>query len=250
MTIFARFKAIDENRKAAVVRRLIENSTPDFDFFYFVALATLMATLGLLADNAVIIIGSMLIAPILSPILGVALGLVMSDQKVLGRSLLTLGKAFGLGILVSVGATLIFSEQSELTAQTLLRADVSLISFIVAIVAGLAVSYALARAELNEALPGVAVAVSLIPPLAVVGIGIAHFDFVVILGSLKLLTANVVGIIFAAMTSFSLMDLYTKRHIADSTIDKEDERVEIENKMVTELANHKDEGVKNIPIYE
>jgi uncharacterized hydrophobic protein (TIGR00271 family) len=248
MSFFARFKAIDENRKAAVVRTLIENSTPDFDFFYFATLATLMATLGLLSDDPAIVIGSMLLAPLLNPILGIALGLIMSDQQVLGRSLYTLGKAFALGIFISFVATLFVGAKDVLAInEVMVRTHASLISVSVAIVSGLAVAYALARPEWNETLPGIAVSVSLLPPLAVFGIGLAVMNTDVMFGSLKLLGANLIGIIFAAMVSFALMDLYSKRNIAESTIKRESERIEEENALIKAVANgdvSKDEVMK------
>lgn len=243
MSFFTRFQAIDENYKSSVVRRLIESSTPDFDFFYLSGLSTLMAALGLLSNSTAIVIGSMLIAPILYPVLGIALGLVMSDRSTLSRSIFTLAKAFTLGIFLSMTATLFFGIKDSLTPEILARTDASLISVMVAIIAGLAVSYALARPEWSETLPGIAISVALIPPVAVIGIGIAKLDVAVITGSILLLIVNVVGITFAAMISFSLMNLYEKRSIAEATIKREDERIEEEKAVIEEIENG-DEVVK------
>ena len=237
MSLFARFQIVNENHKRSVVRKLIENSTPDFDFFYLSGLATLMAALGLLADSPAIVIGSMLIAPLLYPILGIALGLVMSDQKVLGRSLLTMTKSFGIGVVLAAIAALLFGGEEILTSEIIARTEPNLIYITVAIIAGLAVTYALAHPEWNATLPGIAISVALLPPLAVVGIGIAVLDVSVISGALVLLGINVVGIIFAAMISFSLMDLHEKRDIAESTIKREDERMEEENDAIAEVKN-------------
>jgi uncharacterized hydrophobic protein (TIGR00271 family) len=236
MNILARFQAIDDNHKASVVRKLMKSSTPDFDFLYFTGLSVVMATLGLLAGSPSIVIGSMLIAPVLYPLLGVALGLVMSNGSVLGRSVLSLCKAFGLSLALAIAATLLFGESGKLTAEILLRTDASLLSFSVAVVAGLAVSYALARPEWSETLPGIAISVALIPPLAVVGIGIAWLNPTLITGSLLLLAVNVAGIIFAAMVSFSLMDLHEKYEIAESTIKRETVRVQEEEAAIEKVA--------------
>ena len=243
MSFFTRFQVIDENHKASVVRRLIESSTADFDFFYLSGLATLMAALGLLANNVAIVIGSMLIAPMLYPILGLAMGFVMSDTGVISRSLFTLLKAFVLGIVLSMLAAFFFGTPDPMTSEILLRTDASLVSVFIAVIAGLAVSYALARPEWSETLPGIAISVALIPPLAVVGIGIAAFNPAVVAGSLLLLLANVTGIIFAAMISFSLMNLYEKRHVAESTIKREEERIEEQKAVIEEIEYQND--VKN-----
>ena len=177
MPIFARFRAIDENQKASVVRKLIEYSTPDFDYFYLVALSVLMATFGLLLNSGSIVIGSMLIAPLMYPILGVSLGLVMSNYGVLGRSVSTLIRSLGGALALSAaGAFFMGSGEMYHTAEVMSRTEPSILHLLVAIVAGAAVAYILARPEWSDTLPGVAISVALIPPLATVGIGIAALD--------------------------------------------------------------------------
>ena len=118
-----------------------------------------MATFGLLVDSPSIVIGSMLIAPILSPILSISLGLVMSDGKLLRRSLYTVAKASMIGVFSAILATLVFKSivGDELTSEIMARTDPSLIYFFVAVVAGFAVSYTLAKPDLSETLPGIAV---------------------------------------------------------------------------------------------
>lgn len=237
MKVLARFQAINDNDKAAVVRKLMQSSTAEFDFFYLVGLSVLMATLGLLADNTAVVIGSMLLAPLMYPILGVALGLVMSNGEVLGRSTLTLTKSFAVGLTLSVLATFFFgSENAVLNHEIVMRAssDFLHLSFLVAFIAGLAVSFALAQPEWSETLPGIAISVALIPPLAVIGIGIALFDFGIVSGAVALLGINLLGIVFAAMVSFSLMNLYQKQNIATSTIKREAERLEEEERAIAE----------------
>jgi uncharacterized hydrophobic protein (TIGR00271 family) len=232
MSIFARFRTIEDNDKAAVVRKLMENSTPDFDFFYITGLAVLMATFGLLADSPSIVIGSMLIAPVLYPILGLSLGLVMSNPMVLYRAAVTLTKSFFIGVGLAAIATLLFAESSVATSEVLARTEPSLLYFFVAVVAGAAVSFALGQPEWSETLPGIAISVALIPPLAVVGVGIAMLDLEIMTGSLVMLGLNVFGIVSASLVTFLLMNLYEKQHIAESTIKKVDERIERENEAI------------------
>lgn len=226
-SIFARFRAIEEKDKAAVVRKLMQSSTPNFDFFYLVGLSVLMATLGLLVNSPAIVIGSMLIAPILYPILGIALGLVMSNMEVLTRSISTLTKSVVVGLGIAILATLLFGDGS-VTGEMAARLNVSIVHVLVAVVAGAAVSFALAQPEWSETLPGVAISVALIPPLAVLGSGIAMLDMVVIGGAVTMLLANFMGILLAAMVTFSLMNLSEKEHIAESTIRQEEQKLQKE----------------------
>ena len=243
MSVFTRFRAIEDKDKSAVVRKLMEASTPDFDFFYFVALSTLMAAFGLLLDSASIVIGSMLIAPILYPILGVALGLVMSNYGVFTRSIVTLTKPLGLGCGLPAVATFFFSNGIEIQTifEIMNRTEVSLMHFFVAVIAGAAASFALAQPDWSETLPGIAISVALIPPVAVIGIGLASLDFEVVAGSTQMLVVNLFGVMSAAMVSFSLMNLYEKQRVAETTIKKENERVEEETKAIEKL----DKDLKN-----
>ncbi|MCA9363981.1 TIGR00341 family protein [Candidatus Kaiserbacteria bacterium] len=242
MSIFARFQAIDENRKAAVVRKLMQNGTPDFDFFYLIGLSTLMATFGLLLDSPSIVIGSMLIAPLMYPILGVAVGLVMSNWEVFNRSAQTLTNSLMLGLILATVAAFFFGDQSMyLTHEVLSRTEPTYLYLIVAVIAGAAVAYTLAQPEWNETLPGIAISVALIPPLSVVGIGIAALNAEIIKGAVVILLLNIIGIIASAAASFMMMNLYRKQDVATATIKREDERVREEEEAIEKITNQKDE---------
>ena len=229
---------IHDNDKSRAVRKLVEDSTPDFDFFLLVVLSILMATFGLLAGSETIVIGSMLIAPLLHPILGLALGVSMSNHKLIRRSLKTTGKAVAFAIVAAIVATFFFSFGSfegALNDTIISRTAPSLIFLIVAVIAGFAVTYALVRPDLSETLPGVAVSVALIPPLAVLGIGIAKFDPGIVAGSAVMFGVNVLGIVAASMFAFSIMNVHGKEKIAQSVIRKEDKRIEKEKERIEKI---------------
>jgi len=225
----AQFQNVSDADKTAAVKRLVEVSTPDYDFFFLVVLSILMATFGLWINSVAIVIGSMLIAPILYPILSLSLGVVMSDAKLISRSFVTILKSILFSIIAASAATWLFATQySEFTSEILLRTEPSLLYLAVAVIAGIAVSFTFVHPDLSDTLAGIAVSVALIPPLAVLGIGIAKFDLTVVSGSAVLFLVNIVGIIFASMISFSLLNLHGKRYIAQTTVKKEDQRVELE----------------------
>lgn len=239
MPLFARFRAVPDKDKASLIRKLVENGTPDFDYFYLIGLSTLMATLGLLLDSSSIVIGSMLIAPLMYPILGVALGLVMMGDNVslLQRALLTLIKSLGIGLGLSALAAFFFGNpETYASAEVLARTVPSHLHFLVALIAGAAVSYMLARPEWGDALPGVAIAVALVPPLATIGVGIAAWNAMIIKGASMILFLNLFGIIAVTVIVFLLMNLGEKKSIAESTVKREDEKLEIENKIIAEVA--------------
>lgn len=240
MPYLARFRALPDKDKAALIRKLVQNGTPDFDYFYLIGLSTLMATLGLLLDSGSIVIGSMLIAPLMYPILGVSLGLVMMEDNItlLSRALSTLAKSLAAGLILSIAAAFFFGDSSMYeTAEVMARTAPSHLHLLVAMVAGAAVAYMLARPEWGDALPGVAIAVALIPPLATIGIGIAAWSAVIIKGAAMILLLNLFGIITVSVIIFLLMNLSEKENIAESTIRQEDEKTQNENKTIAEVVN-------------
>ena len=234
VTVFTNFT---EKDKTSAVERLISGSTPSQDFFLMVVLSILTAAFGLLMNSGAIIIGSMLIAPILYPVLSLSLGIIMSDNKLISRSFWTLVKSSSLSITASFLATLLFATQfSQITPEIASRAQPSLTSVIVAIIAGFAASFALVKPQLSETLPGIAISVSLIPPLAVTGIGIAEFNWQLISGSFLLFVVNAIGVVFASMVTFSLMNFYSQRKEADKTLEKEERKIEKDIKKAKEKA--------------
>lgn len=227
------FNNLTEKDKSDAVERLISGSTPSQDFFFMIILSILTATFGLLLNNPAIIIGSMLIAPMLYPILSLSLGIIMSDSKLISRAFYTLLKSFLFGIFAAFFATLLFASHfSEITPEVLSRTQATLPYVIVAIIAGLAGSFALVKPKLSETLPGIAISVALIPPIAVVGIGMAKFNWVIISGSLLLFIVNMIGVVFASMITFSMMNFYVKRGEAHMAAEKEDKKTEREVKKV------------------
>jgi uncharacterized hydrophobic protein (TIGR00271 family) len=220
------FNNLTNKDKSNAIEHLIKGSTPSQDFFFMIILSVITATFGMLLNNLAVIIGSMLIAPMLYPILSLSLGLVISDSKLSSRALYTILKSFLFGVASAAIVTALFSNYNfPLNQEILSRAHASLPFMAIAIVAGLAGSFALVKPQLNETLPGIAISVSLIPPIAVTGIGIAKLNWVLINGSFLLFLVNLLGIVFAGMITFSLMNFYVKRKEAHITAEKEDEKL-------------------------
>lgn len=203
-----------------------------------VVLSILTATFGLIIDNVAVIIGSMLIAPILYPILSLSLGIIISDFKLIGRSLKTITKSIALAITASNIAAVLFATQihSLESPEIVSRAYPSLTYVIIAILAGFAASFALVKPQLNETLPGIAISVAIIPPLAVTGIGIANLNLLLISGSFLLFLVNLIGVVFASMITFSLMNFYAQRSEAKKSITKEDQKMRREIKKAEKAA--------------
>lgn len=238
MSFISRFQAIEEKDKTRAVRSLVEEATADFDYFLMLVLSVLMATFGLLAGSETIVIGAMLLAPLLAPIMSLALGVSMSHHPLITRSLSTIGYSVVISIGAAIAAAFFFSVSNlggGLNEIILARTEPSLLFFVVAVISGFAVAYTSVRPDLSSTLPGVAVAVALIPPLAVLGIGIAMLEPAVVAGSTVMFLINVAGMVFAGMVSYSLMDVHHKKYIAESTIKKEKKRLEAEVEKLKEI---------------
>jgi len=180
----------------------------------------------------------MLIAPLLHPVLGLSLGVSMSNHKLIHRSLKTIGMALIFAIGVAIAATFLFSFghfEGIINDAILSRTSPSLVFLVVAVISGFAVTYALVKPDLSETLPGVAVSVALIPPLAVLGIGIARFDPSIVAGSAVMFGVNILGIVAASMFAFSIMNVHGEERLAQTTIRKEEKRVEKEKEEVEKI---------------
>lgn len=217
----------DEDKKRAV-ETLIFNSSPRQSYYFMVGLSVAMAAMGLLLNSTAVVIGSMLIAPVLYPVLSLAMGVTISDPKLMSRSLVTLVRSLAIAIVLSVAVTVIFSsQQSDITNEVIKRTEPNLLNFAVALVAGLAVSFAIAKPSINETMPGVAISVSLVPPLAVIGIGLAKLDISMASAAFILFLVNIIGIMFSAMIVFSLLQFVSKKEEVIEEVEK-DERIVVE----------------------
>lgn len=167
------------------------------NFFILLALATAIATFGLLSNSAATIIGAMIIAPLMIPIMSLAFALVILDFRLLCYSLVKLVLGVVLTILIAFLATKLIGFKIP-GSEILARTEPTLLDLGVAISAGVAGAFAKIRRSVSDAIPGVAISVALVPPLCVVGIGLATSDFKFSLGAFILFLTNLIGIIISA----------------------------------------------------
>ena len=147
-------------------------SFPTISFFVLLALSTAIATFGLLANSAPAIIGAMIIAPLMTPIMGLSYGVVRISWAQIMRSAITVL----LGVVVVLAISFFSARYIEIKVagtEMLSRAFPSLLDLGVAMAAGAAGAYASSRESIRNSVAGVAISVSLVPPLAVAGIGLA-----------------------------------------------------------------------------
>jgi uncharacterized hydrophobic protein (TIGR00271 family) len=185
-------------------------------FWTLLGLAATIATAGILTNSTATVIGAMIVAPLGTPIMGMGLAVVIGDAARLWRSAaLVLSGAFGVILLAAfLGWILPELQPLALNGQVTARTSPSVIDLLAAVATGFAGSYGLARKDVSDVMPGVAIAISLVPPLAVVGITAAAGDWASAWGAFLLFASNVVAMIVAGTI---LLTLYGYHHEAQRT---------------------------------
>ena len=220
------FNNITSSEKHQIINDLIENSSPRRDFFMMTALSALMATFGIILNNTPILIGAMLVAPLLYSILSLGLGVVILDKKLMLRSVITISKSFALCVALSAGVGLIFKEKAQNISNFFLFAkDISTGYLMVAIISGLAGTLAIVKPNMNEALPGIAISVALVPPISAIGIALSLLDPTMIQQSFDIFIINVIGILIASIFIFATSSFASHRKTIKKAVKKDDKIV-------------------------
>lgn len=202
------------------LEKLIEESREDSSFYLFLSISAFITTLGLILDNGIIVIGGMLVAPLLYPILSLSMGITTSNKDSITRSLSIILKATLTIFLISFISTFLFGGDVA-DQEILLLLNVSLPFFLVSFSAGIAAAYSWVKQNLSAALPGVAIAVALIPPISAAGIGLAYLDSNLVASSITLYIANLLGISLAGLIIFSLFGFSRLHREEDKLIQRE-----------------------------
>ncbi|WP_026958975.1 TIGR00341 family protein [Aliagarivorans taiwanensis] len=183
---------------------LREQASPSPVFLTLMILSTLLASLGLFADSPPVIIGAMILAPLMGPIISLSMALARQDESLLKGSVTTLSTGLGLALLFAVLCTWLLPLQHT-TSEIAARVSPTLLDLGVAVISGIAGAYAHARAAVTKSLAGVAIAVALVPPLAVAGIGLGWMEVELVAGALLLFLTNLAGIVLAAAATFLVL---------------------------------------------
>lgn len=196
--------------KYDAVVEILDRTTPDRDFYVLVIGGVLLAVAGIFLDSIAVLIASMIIAPLASPILGLSLGLVSKDWRLSVRSVGMLILSFLIGLLGAWVLTLCFGH---------FRVDREFISFqsnltiatIIAIISGAIAAYGLVRSKVGGSAVGISIAVSLMPPLVATGIGLADPGSLDISITFAIFALNVIGILAGSAMVFMALGIHSAK---------------------------------------
>ena len=178
----------------------------NIDFYLFIIIAAFIAGAGLILNSTAIIIGSMIISPLMGPILGVSYGMISKNYNLVKKGifgqLISVIIAIGIGVLLASLAFLIYSSPS-ITNEMMSRNFPTIFDLIVSIGAGLAVGFAI-TGKIQSSLVGIAIAVSLMPPAVNIGVTLIYGNLFLSLGSFVLLMSNILAINLMAILIFKL----------------------------------------------
>ncbi len=198
--------AIKPKRRREIYENVASISRPSGSYYVMMALATVIAAYGLLMDSPAVVIGAMLVAPLMGPIFGIALGLTSGSRRLIWSAL----QSAAYGVIVSLIIAMVIGLMPFLPAiseEWLVRTRPTLHDLLVALAAGFGGAYALIDERVSASLPGVAIAVAVLPPLAACGLSISTGRWSMAGGAMMLFVANFFAIQIASAIVFSLFGM-------------------------------------------
>ncbi len=182
-------------------------------FWLLLPLSAVIASAGVVSDSTATVIGAMIVAPLMTPILGIVLAVVLADGANLRRCVLLVvaGAAAVVGISWLLGLFVPYPIEAAANSQVAARVTPRIVDLVAALATGAVGSVALARSDISDTLPGVAIAISLVPPLAVVGLTLESGAPREALAAFLLFATNVAAILASGIV---VMGLYRVHRVS------------------------------------
>jgi uncharacterized hydrophobic protein (TIGR00271 family) len=206
------FSHASREQYAALFTNLREESRLSSTYLTLLILSTLIATFGLFINSSSVIIGAMLLAPLMQPIISLSMGVLRQDTSLLSSG----SKTIAVGVFAVVATavlTALLTPIERLTPEMAGRLSPTILDLFIAIVSGVAAAYVKSNEKILGSLAGVAIAVALVPPISVAGIGLGWGDWHMFSTAFLLFLTNLVGIVLAAALTFMVLG-FSPLHLA------------------------------------
>ena len=201
------FPTLERDGRIELVQYFEKSACWNIDFIVMMGLATALAALGLMQDSIPVVIGAMLVAPLMSPLIGAGFALVQGNISLFKDSIKAMFFGIAGGLLISLVLGFL-TPQYEPTLEIMARGNVNLLDLGVAVLSGMAAAYSMGRPDLFATVAGVAIAAALVPPLAVIGMATAAGVFWLAGAASVLLITNLVAIVLGAAIIFRLLGVH------------------------------------------
>jgi len=192
-----------------IYRSLSDEVEISYTYIVLVIIASIVAAVGIIYNDIPVIVGSMVIAPLITPSMGISLATTLADVDLIKRSwaIALTGFVFPIFIGIIFGLMLSIDPTSP---QIATRTDISLLHILLALSAGIAGSLSITKG-VSQALVGVMIAIALLPPLVVTGLLIGNGLYSFALGSSILFLVNFISINLSSIATFVFQDVWPKR---------------------------------------
>jgi len=198
------FSHASQEQYTNLFRNLREESKLSTSFMVLLILSTMIATFGLFINSSSVVIGAMLLAPLMQPIVSLSMGVLRQDSDLEFNGAKTIFWGV-LAVLLTAALISLFTPVERLTTEMAGRLSPTILDLFVAIASGAAAAYAKNNEKIIGSLAGVAIAVALVPPLAVSGIGLGWGNWHMFSMAFLLFITNLVGIVLSAAFTFVIL---------------------------------------------
>jgi len=210
------FSHASKEQYTSLFSSLREEGKVNSVYIMLLILSTLLATLGLFVDSSSVVIGAMLLAPLMQPIVSLSMGVLRQDSALEFNGAKSI--FWGVTTVLATAALLaLLTPIEHLTTEMAGRLSPTILDLFIAIVSGVAAAYVKSNEKILSSLAGVAIAVALVPPIAVAGIGLGWGDLHMFMMAFLLFITNLVGIVIAAGVTFMILG-YSPLHVAKKGI--------------------------------
>ncbi len=186
---------------------LSQGAIPSVEYYVLTILSCILSTMGLILGATAVIIGAMIVAPLMTPILAFSLGVIWGDIALIRTSIQSILKGIFWGVMISAAIAYLIPLPT-LSQEIISRTHPTLFDVIVALASGIVGAYGYANKRISNTLIGIAIAVALMPPLCTIGIGIGIKSYPVASGATLLFFINLVSISLSGAVVFWIMKIH------------------------------------------